>query len=101
MLLSACMRRFGEKGLALAQWSFLLDSPQIAHIYGTRGEIDMERVHCPEHLRVTYSDGKQMVRICHAQVSGSARVIGRSRALAISLATRCAGCSRQALERTS
>ena len=54
--------RFGEKGLALAQWSFLLDSPQVAHVYGTKGEIDMERTHCPEHLRVTYSDGKQKVR---------------------------------------
>ena len=54
--------RFGEKGLALAQWSFLLDSPQVAHIYGTKGEIDMERTHCPERLRVTYSSGEQKVR---------------------------------------
>ena len=61
--------RFGEKGLALAQWSFLLDSPQIAHIYGTKGEIDMERVHCPEHLRVTYSTGEQKVRACQTDLN--------------------------------
>ena len=54
----------------MAQWSFLLDSPQIAHIYGTKGEIDMRRTHCPEHLRVTYPDGKQKVRASRGLCSG-------------------------------
>ena len=67
------MRRFGEKGLALAQWSFLLDSPQIAHIYGTKGEIDLERVHCPEDLCVTYSSGKQQVRAGRDMLTGRER----------------------------
>ena len=47
--------RYGERAIGVAQWSFLQDSPQLAHIYGTRGHITMERVHCPEKLTITRS----------------------------------------------
>ena len=39
----------------MAQWSFLQDSPRLAHIYGTRGRITMERMHCPEKLTISRS----------------------------------------------
>ena len=47
------MRRFGERILGTAQWSFLQTSPRVAHIYGTKGHITVERVNCPERLTLT------------------------------------------------
>lgn len=46
------LHRFGERILGTAQWSFLQTSPRVAHIYGTKGSITVERVNCPERITV-------------------------------------------------
>ena len=48
-----CMRRFGDRILVTALWSFLQTSPRVAHIYGTKGRIAVERVNCPERVTLT------------------------------------------------
>ena len=58
-------RRFGERILGTAQWSFLQTSPRVAHIYGSKGHIAVERVNCPERLTLTRSGSEPKVRITY------------------------------------
>ena len=47
--------------LGTAQWSFLQTSPRVAHIYGTKGNIAVERVNCPERLTLNKHGGETKV----------------------------------------
>ena len=56
------MPRFGKDVLGQAQWSFLQLSPRVAHIYGTKGSITVERTNCPERLTLKPNHGQTKVK---------------------------------------